>query len=87
MQKKTPQIIANGNTLDEIYEWMEEKVCAYKDAKQLKSLIADFEKSHLKQTIKLQMLTNQSAIAISDLNSDPIPQQPNCQNNKDWHCN
>ncbi|MBC8947314.1 hypothetical protein [Xenorhabdus indica] len=62
MQKNEPVIIANGNTIEEIYQWMENKLSARRDVISLTRQVEYLNKEREKTNQRLGHAINQAKI-------------------------
>ncbi|KLU17016.1 MULTISPECIES: hypothetical protein [Xenorhabdus] len=62
MQKNEPVIIANGNTIEEIYQWMEHKLDARRDVISLARQVEYLNKAREKVNQQLDNAINQAKI-------------------------
>ncbi|PHM23727.1 hypothetical protein [Xenorhabdus budapestensis] len=78
MQKKEPVIIANGNSIEEIYQWMENKLEARRDVVTLARQVEYINKEREKTNKQFNDAVNQSQLNISkqdyerETNNNPL---------------
>ncbi|CDG20558.1 protein of unknown function [Xenorhabdus poinarii G6] len=79
MQNKEPVIIANGNTVEEVYQWMEKKLDARRVVYTLNNELNTLDTARDKIKKQLNDAINQAELTIVSPNLDPTLHQEDHQ--------